>query len=217
MCPVKKSPTILVADDHPLLLKGLVEELETKAYQVIGQAKNGSNALSMIIENEPDIAILDVEMPLLSGIEVIQKVKENQEVTKFIILTSHKENGIIIQAKNLHISGYLLKDEPFEELENCIQAVIRGEMYFSKTFSEVLEEKVNPQLKKIKYLTPSERTILRMIAQDNSSKKIAQKLSISIRTVEKHRSNIINKLDLSFSEDSLSSWVKDNKELILSL
>nr|WP_255528009.1 helix-turn-helix transcriptional regulator [Salegentibacter sp. BLCTC] len=90
-------------------------------------------------------------------------------------------------------------------------------MYFSKTFSEVLEEKVNPQLKKIKYLTPSERTILRMIAQDNSSKKIALKLSISIRTVEKHRSNIINKLDLSFSEASLSSWVRDNKELILSL
>ena len=217
MYNLSEKPTVIVADDHPLLLKGLVEELQSKTYKVVGQAKNGLEALNLIIKSNPDIAILDVEMPLFTGIEVIQKAKENGTLTKFIILTSHKEQGIVSKAQSLHIDGYLLKDEPFEELEKCIQAIVNGQSYFSKTFTTVLEEEVNPKLKKLKFLTPSERTILRLITQQHSSKVIADKLSISIRTVEKHRSNIIDKLGLPSSGEALLSWTKEHKALILNI
>lgn len=208
---------IIVADDHPLLLKGMIEELTEKGYHIIGKAKTGLEALSLIIDKQPTIAILDVEMPFLSGIEVIQKAKESYSNTKFILLTSHKEQGIILQAEQLQIQGYLLKDEPFEELNFCLKEVLNGRTYFSKTFGKVLNEKINPQLKKIKLLTPSERTIIRMIAQGNSSHVISNQLTISIRTVEKHRSNIIHKLDLPSNENSLLNWAQQHKQLILNL
>lgn len=217
MQTLKTKSKIIVADDHPLLLKGMIEELIENGYNIIGKAQTGLEALSLIIDKQPTIAILDVEMPLLSGIEVIQKAKESNSNTKFILLTSHKEQGIILQAERLQIQGYLLKDEPFEELNFCLKEVLNGGTYFSKTFGRVLSEKINPQLKKIKILTPSERTIVRMIAQGNSSYEISNQLTISIRTVEKHRSNIIHKLNLSSSENSLSHWAQQHKQIFNNL
>ncbi len=203
---------ILVADDHPMLLKGLRNELIDQNYNVLEAANNGATALEIIVSHAPDIAIIDIEMPLLSGFEVIKKAKV---VTRFIILTSYKEKGFVLKAKKLNISGYLLKDEPFIEIKRCIQAVLNGKFYSSKIFNEVLDNEVSPQLEKIKYLSPSERTIIRLIAQEKSSKEIAELLTISYRTVQKHRSNIIAKLDLPSDSDALSIWAHKNKELFL--
>ncbi|WP_246124691.1 response regulator [Algibacter pacificus] len=214
---LNKNATIIVADDHPLLLKGMIEALESKEYQVSGKAKTGLEALNLIIEQQPTIAILDIEMPILSGIEVIKKAKENHTLTKFILLTSYKEQRIIIQAEQLQIQGYLLKDEPFEELDHCLQQVLKGKTYFSKTFNEIFDEDINPQLKKFKLLTPSERTIIRLIAQGYTSGEISNQLTVSIRTVEKHRSNIIHKLDLVSNDTSLSFWAEKYKAFILGL
>ncbi|MDO6760087.1 response regulator transcription factor [Tamlana sp. 2_MG-2023] len=214
---LNKNATIIVADDHPLLLKGMVETLESKDYQVTGKAETGLDALNLIIQQQPTIAILDIEMPILSGIEVIKKAKANHSPTKFILLTSYKEQRIILEAEQLQIQGYLLKDEPFEELDHCLQEVLKGGTYFSKTFNEVLDEDINPQLKKIKRLTPSERTILRLIAQGYTSGKISNELSVSVRTVEKHRSNIIHKLDLASNNTSLAFWSEKYKAFILGL
>lgn len=208
---------ILVADDHPMLLKGLLSELSDQNYNVLEGATNGAQALDIIVSQEPDIAILDINMPLLSGFEVIQKCKDKALTTRFIILTSYKEKGFVLKAKKFNISGYLLKDEPFFEIKNCIQAALNGEFYSSKVFDDILTNEISPQLEKIKYLSPSERTILRLIAQKKSSKEIADLLTISYRTVQKHRSNIIAKLDLSSDADALSHWVNKNKELFLSL
>ncbi|KAA3615910.1 MAG: DNA-binding response regulator [Flavobacterium sp.] len=208
---------ILVADDHPMLLKGLTDELSKNGYEVLEGAINGAQALEIILEKSPQIAILDIEMPILSGFEVIKKCLEEDLKTRFIILTSHKEKAFVHKAKKLNISGYLLKDEPFKEIDACIQAVVRGENYFSREFDEIFNTQISPELAKIKFLSPSERTIVRLIAQEKTSKEIGELLSISYRTVQKHRANIIQKLDLPSGMDALTQWTEENKELILSL
>ncbi|SDE87300.1 response regulator transcription factor [Cellulophaga baltica] len=206
--------TLVVADDHPLLLKGLIDELKAYNYSILATAENGAQALDKIMQFQPVIAILDEEMPMLTGFEIIKKCKEQNIATKFIILTSHKEKAFVYKAKTLEISGYIIKDEPFQELHKCIQSVRMGVPYFSTLFSDVFENEVAPQLKKIKLLSPSERTILRLVAQEKSSKEIGVLLSVSNRTVEKHRANIIAKLGLVAATDALLLWTKEHREFL---
>ena len=206
--------SIVVADDHPILLKGLRSELLELGFNVLEGATNGAQALEIIVSKKPTIAILDINMPLLSGFEVINKCKAELLETKFIILTSYKEKGFVLKAKKMNIDGYLLKDEPFEEIRKCIQSVLKGQFYASAIFDEIFNNQVSPELDKIKFLSPSERTIVRLIAKGNSTKEIAEVLSISTRTVEKHRSNIISKLDLPSGSESVPKWVYKNKDLI---
>ena len=156
-------------------------------------------------------------MPMLTGFDVIQKCAEQQLDTKFIILTSHKERGFIHKAKVLHIMGYIIKDEPFSEIHTCIQSVSRGVPFFSGVFNTVLENQITPQLQKIKLLSPSERTIVRLVAQEKSSKQIGEFLSISSRTVEKHRANIKAKLVLAPQPDALLMWAKEFKDFLSNL
>lgn len=207
--------TLVVADDHPLLLSGLVGQLKDFNYTILATAENGAKALERIMELKPEIAILDEEMPLLTGFEVIQKCKEQQVNTKFIILTSHKEKAFIYKAKKLNISGYILKDEPFIEVHKCVQSVSKGAPYFSSIFKNVFEDEIAPQLQKMKQLSLSERTIVRLVGQGNSTKDIADLLSLSSRTIEKHRSNIIDKLGLAKEKESLAIWAKENIEFVL--
>lgn len=215
---MKHSIKILVADDHPMLLKGVVDELEVNGYKKVYAANNGAEALNILTQDKIDLAILDIEMPLLSGFEVIKKYTQaGNSGTRFIVLTSHKEKGFVIKAKKFNISGYILKDEPFEELDQCIQMVIQGKEYFSKTFDQVFNNQVSPVLKKIKLLTPSERTIVRMIVNEHSSREIGAILSISHRTVQKHRANIIEKLGIEGGSDALIVWSQENKEVLLSI
>jgi DNA-binding NarL/FixJ family response regulator len=206
--------TLVVADDHPLLLSGLVNQLNDFGYEVLAKADNGKIAFERIVELQPSIAILDEEMPSLTGFEVIKKCKEQHLETKFIILSSHKEKSFIYKAKKLNISGYIIKDEPFTELHNCIQSVSKGDSYFSALFNTVLEDEVTPQLQKMKLLSRSERTILKLVGQGKTSKEIAEQLFLSFRTVEKHRSNMINKLGLAKEREILAIWAKENLEFI---
>ena len=208
---------ILVADDHPVLLKGLKDELLNLNFNVLEGANNGAQALEIIVEKKPTIAILDISMPLLTGFEVIKKCKEALSNTKFVILTSYKEKEFILKAKQLKISGYLLKDEPFSEINKCIQEVLKGNFYASSTFNDVFNNEVSPQIEKINFLSPSEKTIVKLISKRASTKQIAEILSISSRTVDKHRANIISKLDLHSYSGALSVWVSENKELLESV
>ncbi|WP_299678060.1 response regulator transcription factor [uncultured Dokdonia sp.] len=208
---------LLIADDHPLLLEGLKNALHTHGYSHIVAVENGALALDYIKEEQPHVALLDIEMPLLTGFEVIKKCQALSVTTRFIILTSHKEKGFVLKAKKLNIAGYIIKDEPFMEIDKCIQEVAAGNTYFSATFDAVFEGEISPQLQKVKLLSPSERTILRLIAQNKNSKEIAELLSISVRTVQKHRANIIAKLELPTGLDSLSVWTQEHQELILSI
>lgn len=208
---MSKNIKIFIADDHPLLLKGLNEELLINGYNVVGTTVTGTEALKLIIKLKPDIAILDIQMPGISGFEVIKKSKIKKVQTKFVLLTSYKEKRFVIRAKTLNISGYLLKDEPFEEIEKCIQAIFNGGTYFSTVFNEVYDNQITPEIEKLNSLSPSELRIIQLIAQNKNTKEIAECLFISIRTVQKHRTNIILKLEST----DLTIWAKANKDLIV--
>lgn len=206
-----KNKTIITADDHPLLLKGLNDFLLEKGYNIIDSATNGKSAFEIIEKRHPDIAILDIQMPDLSGLEIAKQCYDKNIKTKIIIITFHKEASLYFEAKELNIYGYLLKDFAIEEIENCIESVVNGIPYFSKkihTLLQVLPENLNFLHK----LTPSERKILKYIANDKTNKEIGDLLFISPRTVEKHRSNIIQKLNLEPKTNALLIWAKENQE-----
>lgn len=211
---IKSQISILIADDHPVMLKGLGVELEAVGYKIVGLAENGASALQLIVEKQPNIAILDVEMPLLSGFEVIEKCKAKCPNTKFIIMTYHKEKGFLVQAKKCGANAYLLKEDGIDEIETCIQKILDNEFYYSKSLENNIQDIIDLELKKIKLLTPSERSILRMISNAETSGDIASQLQISRRTVEKHRSNIIKKLDIDNTINALPQWISNHKELI---
>ena len=198
--------SVVIADDHPMTLKGLKDEFLESSYNVVGEAINGMQALELILTLEPTIALLDIEMPILTGFEVIKMVKQKELKTKFIVLSFHKEKEYISQAKALQINGYLLKEDSFAVIENCIKNILNDKICFSPSFEASSLESVSEEFKLIKLLTPSEKTILKLIAQQMSSNEIAETLFISPRTVEKHRSNILAKLEIDNSNNALINW-----------
>ena len=210
----KKEISIIIADDHPMLLKGLYDELIKNNYNVLGEAANGMQALELILTHSPDIALLDIDIPFLTGFEVIKTAKEKGSTTNFIILSFHREAEYISQAKTLQIQGYLLKEDPFSEIEKCIEEVLNKREYFSSSFESMALRGASEELQKLQLLTPSEITILKQISKRLSNQEIADNLFVSIRTVEKHRSNIIQKLALEGGANSLVSWVLVNKNVI---
>lgn len=211
----KKEITIVTADDHPILLKGLCDELTSNGYKILAQATNGIQALELILKEAPVLAFLDIDMPVLNGFEVIKMAREKGAKTKFIILSFHKEPYYIVQAKAFQIDGYLLKEDTFFEIEHCIHQVLRGNTYFSKSIDKEPIQFASEELKKLNLLTPSESKILKMIAKETSNKEIADMLSLSVRTIEKHRSNIIDKLGLQKGNNTLTNWVLLNKNVVL--
>lgn len=213
----KKDITIIIADDHPLLLKGLYEELTDNGYNVIGKATNGAEALNLILSLKPIIALLDIDMPVLTGFDVIKMAREKGSKTKFIVLSFHKETAYIVQFRSLDIQGYLLKEDSFSELENCINTILSGKEYSSPSIDTFSLQNASEELRKLKRLTPSEITILKQVACQDSTAAIAESLNISSRTIEKHRSNIIAKLDLDKVSNSLSNWAMENKNIIMEL
>jgi len=212
---MKETPSIITADDHPLLLKGLNDFLLEKNYNIIGSGSDGRQAYDLILEKRPDIAILDIQMPHLSGIDIAQKCKIANIKTKIVLITLHKEVELYQKAKELNIFGYILKEFALEEIEICIEKVRDGKSFFSPKIKESIVTTTVEKSDKLNSLTPSERKILNLIAQDKTNKEIASKLFISYRTVEKHRSNIISKLDLEPKTNSLLIWAKEHQNQLI--
>jgi len=210
-----KTFTIITADDHPLLLKGLNDFLLEKKYNLIGSGNNGREAYNLITKKRPDIAILDIQMPFMSGLEIAKNCKNNGLDTKIVLITLHKERELYRKAQDLNIFGYILKEFALEEIENCINSVTAGKQYFSPKILELLAE-VFTEDSSLKILTPSEKKILKLIANDKTNKEIASLLFISYRTVEKHRSNIITKLNLEPKTNSLLVWAKEHQHKFIS-
>ncbi|HLT50232.1 response regulator [Aequorivita nionensis] len=208
------TPSIIIADDHPLLLKGLSDFLIEKGYNLVGSGKDGREAYNLITKKNPDIAILDIQMPYMSGLEIAQQCKGLDLDTKIVLITLHKEKDLYQKAQELNIFGYILKEFALEEIENCIKTVTEGAPFFSDKIKELIGV-VFVDDGELNTLTPSEKKILKLIAQDKTNKEIASQLFISYRTVEKHRSNIITKLNIEPKTNSLLIWAKEHHEKLL--
>lgn len=206
------SPTIIIADDHPLVLKGLQDFLHEKEYNVLASAKHGKEALALIKAHVPDIAILDIKMPFFTGLQIAEKCKKANLKTKIVLITFEKDEKIYNQAKSLGIYGYVLKEFALDEIENCISSVIKDKPYFSPELLAYIEVDNRPEA--LNNLTKTELKILKLIVENKTAKEIAEELCISPRTVEKHKSNIIRKLDIEKTPNSLLIWAKENQNYI---
>ncbi len=201
---------VLIADDHPLLLDGLKAALEKiKIISTVFIAKDGKEADEIITQEKPDIAILDIDMPFLTGIEVARKAIQNGTKTKIVFLTLHKEKSLFDEAKKLDIAGYALKGSPSEDIEKCIQTIANGDKYISPELDLQLE---NKSMLDLSNLTKTEFNILRLIAKNKTSKEIAEILFVSNKTIENHRANIVKKLKLKPEKNSLLKWVLNNQD-----
>jgi len=194
---------VLVVDDHQLVRQGIRSLLDKASdIDVIGEAEDGQEALELIEQMQPDVALMDVSMPRLDGIQATQQIIARDLPVKVIALTMHDDTVLIKEMLQKGARGYVLKQAAFEELVAAIEAAWRGHMFVSPAVSgPVFESLLHPvtQEESASYddlLTPREREVLQLIVEGHTNAAVADQLSISIKTVEKHRSNLMSKLDV---------------------
>ena len=207
--------SIVIADDHPLMLRGLTDFLTSKGYNIIGSAEDGKAAYNLIVKLKPEIAILDIRMPYKTGLEIAEACKKNDLPTKVILITFDKEEELYDKAQEFDVYGYILKEFAIEEIETCISQVVNGKPYFSEEIASYLNAStIDKKPDALGMLTKSELRIIKLISESKTSQDIADELSISVRTVDKHRSNIVHKLELDNKPTSLSIWANLNKDFL---
>jgi DNA-binding NarL/FixJ family response regulator len=211
---------IVIADDHPIFREGLVKSIgKNKNFSIVAEADNGAEALEKIRTLRPDIAVLDVEMPMMSGIDVARVIYKEALPTDIIFLTMHNEAAYFNAALDLGVRGYLLKNSVVGELVQCLTSVAEGEYFISHAISHFLLErkKKNASLLQtvpgLNHLTPAERSILKHLADNLTSKEIAEKLFVSSRTVENHRLHICQKLEIKGHNRLLQFALEHKNEL----
>lgn len=188
---------VLLVDNHPLVLEGLKAILETYAHiDVVGAAPAARAALEIARRTNPDVVLMDINMPELNGLDAIELFKEEAPATKLLMLSMHDSREYISTSVMYGASGYILKDVSTEEIIEAIEKVAAGGTFFSTGVSEVLLER-GPNAHKTKALTTREQAILLLIAAGKSNKDVAATLDISARTVETHRKNIKKKLAIA--------------------
>lgn len=211
---------VLIADDHPVFRRGLVDLIEgDSSFSIIGESDSGIEAIDLIKKLNPDIVIMDLSMPDISGLEVIKEIRKTATNVEFIILTMYKNQEYVDRAIDMDVKGYILKDNTEDELLASMKAVAKGEYYMSHLISSHLIKKskgmeelevIKPS---IKDLTRTERKIIRLTSENKSCKEIAEKMHISPKTVENHRSNISNKLDLK-GRNKLLQFAIEHRSLL---
>ena len=211
---------ILIVDDHPLFRSGLRQVVESdSSLQLVGEAGDGVAALQLIQEQKPDVAVLDVNLPGLNGLEIARKLQGKRLPTRFIILTMHKDEETCNRALDIGARGFVLKENAVGEILKAIAAVAAGEHYLSSSISGYLvrrrsrAEALAEKTPGLDDLTKAERRILKLIAEKKTSRKIAGELFISPRTVEAHRANICAKLALT-GNHSLLQFALENRSAI---
>lgn len=213
--------TILIADDHPIFRKGLIDLLQQMFVKAkIIECQNGTQAIQSIRKLKPAIAILDINMPEMNGLEVCKQITKDLLDTKVIILTMYREKEMIKNAMLSGAKGYLLKDNAVDEIKECVSAILKGETFIGTAMlpyqNELsVEDKKKQQLiDSLKSLSQAELKTLKLVSQNKSSREIAELLFLSEKTVENYRSRICQKLDLPPRNNSLVLWISENKELL---
>jgi DNA-binding NarL/FixJ family response regulator len=193
MMPIR----LLLADDHSLVRHGLRVLLEKEGFQVAGEACNGHEAVRLAAEVRPDIAIVDISMPLLNGLDAAREMRKSAEHMKVILLTRHDEPQYVTEALRAGVKGYVLKNQAATDLVAAIQQVGRGGVYLSPNISGALMQaylsKSEPGADP---LTSRERQVLQMVGEGKSTKDVARLLGISTKTAESHRARLMRKLDV---------------------
>ena len=201
--PDDRARRIVIAEDHTILREGLKALLSAgPGIQVVGEAEDGREAVRLALELKPDLFLMDISMPRMSGIEAIREIRKQVPQTRILVLTVHKSEEYVLAALQAGVDGYILKDATHAELLTAIQTVLSGKPYLSpeisgKVIEGYLEGKRGGQTDSAwESLTHREKQILKLIAEGYKNKEIADFLCISLKTVEKHRDNLIKKLDL---------------------
>jgi two-component system response regulator NreC len=188
---------ILLAEDHLMFRQGLKAVLERENLEVVGEASDGHEAIRLARALHPDVAVLDLAMPSLNGLDAAREIIQSSPKTKTILLTMHTEDQYVIEALRVGVRGYVLKTQATPDLIQAVQEVHRGTIYLSPGVSRVL---VEAYLSKTHLpsdpLTPRERQVLQLVAEGKTTKEIAVVLGVSVKTAESHRTRLMEKLDV---------------------
>src|SRR5712692_2408956 len=188
---------VVLADDHTLVRQGLKSLLEREKFQVVAEASDGQEAVALAEGHHPDIAVIDISMPILNGIDAAREMGRSCPKTKTILLTQHDEDQYVSEALEAGVKGYVLKSQAANDLLQAIQQVSRGQVYLSPGVSRALMEAYRTKAGKSgDRLTLRERQVLQLIAGGKSTKDIASLLGISVKTAESHRTRLMHKLDI---------------------
>lgn len=199
-----KRITVLLAEDHMIVREGLRSLLMIETdIKIVGEAENGRQAVALTRKLLPNVLVMDIAMPMLNGLEATRQILLTNPLTKILILSAHNDDAYIEKAMALGVAGYLIKQTAFRFLPEAIREVHRGKTYFSPAMSKKFSSPLNPTTKRsviakpdAKRLTPREMEVLQLIAEGNANKMTADILKISIKTVEKHRQSLMEKLDI---------------------
>jgi len=213
----EEQKTLLIADDHPIFRQGMKQILEPiKWLRIVAEAESGDSAVSQIKYLKPDIALLDLAMPGMDGLKVLEQARQDHPEMIAIIVTSYDDKAYLDRALELGASAYVIKDGAAENMVHCLEAVKRGEVYISPSLggrTPKLPKLKIGELPSLDLLTPTERIVLTEVARFQTSKEIARKLDVSFRTIQNHRANICAKLDLKGSHQ-LMSFAREHGELL---
>ena len=213
---MKPEATVIIVDDHPLLRRGLRDVIgENSGFRIVGEASDGAEAMRLCASLRPQIAILDIDMPQLNGLETLRAMRGLPFTIKPIILTMYREEDMFNAAMDLGAKAYVLKENTADDILAALEAVARGDSFVSTSMRSAGQrrgDRVRELLlskPQIEALTPAERRILKLIGEDYTSKEIADRLQLSVRTVDNHRQHICNKLKLHGTH-SLLKFAFDN-------
>ncbi len=216
--PPKHKTRVVIVDDHPLFRQGLRHAIEgNPRFEVAAEAGRCETALDLILQEKPDVAVLDVNLPDMNGFDLVRALRRKKCTVPIVILTMLKDEQAFNTALNLKVSGYVLKDNASAEILNCIEAVANGDSYVSPSLTDFLlrrrsrAEQLARKQPGLDDLTVAERRILKRIADGKTSREIATEFFISPRTVESHRAHICEKLDLSGS-NKLLHFALENRD-----
>jgi DNA-binding NarL/FixJ family response regulator len=187
----------MLADDHEMVRQGLRVLLEREGFEVVAEAPDGREAMKLCEIHRPEVAILDLAMPLLNGVDAAREIIKTTPRTKVILLTMHTEDHLILESLRAGVTGYVLKTKASGELVQALRAVCRGEMFLTQSISRTIVQAflLKDDLPE-KPISDRERQVLQLVAEGKTTKEIAALLGISVKTAESHRSNMMDKLDI---------------------
>jgi DNA-binding NarL/FixJ family response regulator len=188
---------VVLADDHQIVRQGVRALLERQGFEIVGEAEDGNEATRLVSQLHPDVAVLDIAMPSLNGIDAAREIARVSPDTRTILLTMYSEDHRLVEALRAGVSGYLLKTRAAEDLELAIREVCRGGVYLSRGLSQdVVEAYLNRKPLATVELSPRERQVLQLVAEGKTTKEVASLLGVSTKTAESHRTRIMSKLDI---------------------